>query len=100
MEASADLPAPARMAVSVPKKHFKRAVKRNLIKRRIRESYRKQKHTLYEFLEKEKLNIIFILIFKGEIVPEYSTTEKSVKDSVDKLIAELRKGPVNQNKKK
>ncbi len=35
-----------RMMVSVPKKLFKRAVKRNLLKRRIRESYRKQKHNL------------------------------------------------------
>lgn len=35
-----------RIMVSVPKKNFKRAVKRNLLKRRIRESYRKQKHNL------------------------------------------------------
>ena len=35
-----------RMMVSVPKKSFKRAVKRNLLKRRIRESWRKQKHML------------------------------------------------------
>jgi ribonuclease P protein component len=35
-----------RIMVSVPKKLFKRAVKRNLLKRRIRESYRKQKHNL------------------------------------------------------
>lgn len=32
--------------VSVPKKLFKRAVKRNLLKRRLRESYRRQKHSL------------------------------------------------------
>ena len=32
-----------RILVSVPKRHFKRAVKRNLLKRRIRESYRLQK---------------------------------------------------------
>lgn len=32
-----------RILVSVPKKHFKRAVKRNLLKRRIREAYRLQK---------------------------------------------------------
>ena len=32
-----------RMMVSVPKKCFRRAVKRNLLKRRIRESYRRQK---------------------------------------------------------
>ena len=36
----------SRMMVSVPKKSFKRAVKRNLLKRRIRESWRRQKHML------------------------------------------------------
>ncbi len=35
-----------RILVSVPKKMFKRAVKRNLLKRRIRESWRRQKHSL------------------------------------------------------
>ena len=36
----------SRMVVSVPKRSFKRAVKRNLLKRRIRESYRRQKALL------------------------------------------------------
>ena len=35
-----------RIMVSVPKKHFKRAVKRNLLKRRLREAYRTQKTLL------------------------------------------------------
>ena len=35
-----------RIIVSVPKKFFKRAVKRNLLKRRMREAYRTQKHML------------------------------------------------------
>jgi len=39
-EAASDTP---RIVVSVPKRLFKRAVKRNLLKRRIRESYRRQK---------------------------------------------------------
>ena len=38
--------APSRMMVSVPKRLFKRAVKRNLVKRRLRESYRLQKELL------------------------------------------------------
>lgn len=37
---------PVRIIVSVPKRSFKRAVKRNLLKRRIRESYRRQKSLL------------------------------------------------------
>ena len=36
-----------RILVSVPKKLFKRAVKRNLLKRRIRESWRKLKHQMH-----------------------------------------------------
>ena len=39
---------PNRILVSVPKKNFKRAVKRNLLKRRIRESWRRQKLHLKE----------------------------------------------------
>ena len=39
-------PASNRMMVSVPKRLFKRAVRRNLLKRRIRESYRTLKHLL------------------------------------------------------
>ena len=35
-----------RMLISVPKKMFKRAVKRNLMKRRIRENFRHLKYTL------------------------------------------------------
>ncbi|MBO4428053.1 MAG: ribonuclease P protein component [Bacteroidales bacterium] len=34
---------PSRLLVSVPKRHFKRAVKRNLLKRRIREAWRLSK---------------------------------------------------------
>lgn len=46
-----------RMMVSVSKRFFKRAVKRNLLKRRIRESYRLMKHLLPE---KGGIDILFI----------------------------------------
>ena len=43
--------APVRILVSVPKKCFKRAVKRNRVKRQLREAYRKNKHLLTERME-------------------------------------------------
>ncbi len=45
-EAEEDRDIRVRMLVSVPKKHFKRAVKRNRVKRQVREAYRKNKHSL------------------------------------------------------
>ena len=50
-----------RIMVSVPKKSFKRAVKRNLLKRRIRDSWRKQKHML---TVGGKLDILFMYAVK------------------------------------
>lgn len=44
-----------RVMVSVPKRNFKRAVKRNLLKRRLRESYRTRK----ELLEGRPVDIMF-----------------------------------------
>lgn len=46
----------SRIMVSVPKKMFRRAVKRNLMKRRIREAYRRQK----SILERDPSDILFI----------------------------------------
>lgn len=45
-----------RILVSIPKKNFKRAVKRNLLKRRTREAYRTQK----ELLQAEGVDVMFV----------------------------------------
>jgi ribonuclease P protein component len=82
---SISLPSPAQIAISVPKKSFRLAVTRNLIKRRIREVYRKKKQILYNFLSQESIQIIFILICRNNIVPDYVTTEKSVEEVIEKL---------------
>lgn len=55
----------SRILVSVPKKFFKRAVKRNLLKRRIRESYRLQK----DLLQTESPVDIMFLYNSTELVP-------------------------------
>lgn len=43
----------AQMLISVPKRHFKRAVKRNRVKRQVREAYRQHKHILANRLAAE-----------------------------------------------
>ena len=42
---------PVQILVSVSKRHFKHAVKRNRVKRQLREAYRKEKQLLYDKLE-------------------------------------------------
>lgn len=87
---SAELPSPAQIAISVPKKSFRLAVTRNLIKRRIREAYRRKKYHLYNFITAEKIQIAFIIICRYTIIPDYISTERSVDEVIDKLCKSVR----------
>jgi ribonuclease P protein component len=91
LESPMDIPFPAQVAFSVSKKSFKRAVKRNLIKRRMREAYRKNKHLLYQVLESNKKKIIFFIIYKGDFIPDYLSVEGWMKQITEKLISELKR---------
>ena len=69
-----------RILVSVPKKLFKRAVKRNLLKRRIRESWRKLKHQL----NREKgMDILFM--YSTKEVLTYQEIYAQVEAIIEKL---------------
>lgn len=45
---------PIELLISVSKRHFKRAVKRNRVKRQLREAYRHQRHLLEEQIPEDK----------------------------------------------
>lgn len=53
----------AKMMVSVPKRYFKRAVKRNHVKRLVREAYRRNKQVLIDTLEAEEQRKALSLCF-------------------------------------
>ena len=54
---------PASILISVPKKRFKRAVKRNRVKRQIREAYRKNKGGLWQALEEKEQGVAVAFIY-------------------------------------
>ena len=76
---------PIRVLVSVSKRNFKRAVKRNRVKRQIREAYRKHKADL--FAAAAEANTAYALAFiymSDELFPS-----KSIDISIQKLLARL-----------
>ncbi|MBK8195288.1 MAG: ribonuclease P protein component [Lewinellaceae bacterium] len=55
------------LAISVPKRHFRTAVQRNRLKRRIREAYRLHKAGLYETLSGGPVSLMLMYIAKEEL---------------------------------
>ena len=65
----------SRILVSVPKRRFKRANKRNLLKRRIKEAYRLNKQYLFEGSSK---NWDIAILYVGKEVHDFNFLEKKL----------------------
>ena len=68
-----------RLMVAVPKKYFKRAVRRNLLKRRLREAYRLQKELL------PGTGIDLMLSYSHPEVADYATLFAEVTDILTRI---------------
>ena len=81
---------PVEMLVSVSKRHFKRAVKRNHVKRQLRESYRLHKSVLFDALASHpdaKLMIAFIWM-SGQI-EDTEKVDGMMQRALDKVVKSL-----------
>lgn len=73
---------------TISKRNFKRAVDRNLLRRRCREAYRKNKHLFFESPEAHPpTSIAFVLIAKEKV--EYEVIERSMKRLIVRLSKEV-----------
>ena len=77
---------PVQIGVSVPKRNFKSAVDRNRIKRLLRETYRKEKHTVYDAVGKPH---VFMISYIGKDEPSYDEVglkmEKLLQAFIEKI---------------
>ena len=72
----------AQFAVSVPKSKFKSAVKRNLLKRRIREAYRLSKADFYQGLNLPAGSMLLMVIYIHDDLLDYHTIRTALQKAL------------------
>lgn len=81
--------ASASILISVSKRRFKRAVKRNRVKRQIREAYRKNKHLLLDGLQSREQQLAIAFIYLSDELIATSELEEKMRIALLRLSEKL-----------
>ena len=79
-------PVTVRLLVSVSKKRFHHAVKRNRVKRLMREAWRKNKAPLYEICERDNISVDVALVYTATVIHSYEEMLVKTQKAVNELI--------------
>ena len=82
---------PIQLLISVSKKRFKRANKRNRVKRLVREAYRLNKLDAYSQLKDVNVHLAVAFVYLPSELLDFASVQKGVKKALKKLTDEVRK---------
>ena len=83
-----ELEFPVQIIINASKRGLKKAVHRNLIKRRLRELYRYNKSHLYSALKDDNIKLHLSLVYYGSSIMDFWTLEKAFHKIWKRLLAE------------
>lgn len=79
-------PVTVRVLVSVSKKRFHHAFKRNRVKRLMREAWRKNKAPLYEICRRDNISVDVALVYTATVIHSYEEMLVKTKKAVKEII--------------
>ena len=85
-ETELNSPFPVQVLFSVSKKKFQRAHDRNRIKRLMSESYRMNKHRIYEALADKNKQYAIAFLYLDNVLPDHGLVDDKLNSSINEFI--------------
>lgn len=84
-------PATCRLLISVSKKRFHHAFKRNRVKRLMREAWRKNKTPLCEICQRDNISVDVALVYTATVIHSYGEMFEKTKKTVQEIAKKYEK---------
>ena len=91
MRPAQDLPSHLQVLMSVPKYNFRKAVDRNLIRRRMKEAFRLNKHLVIDNLSIAGHQIVFCITYTAKEIVTFDLIQAKIIILLQRLIEENEK---------